>query len=136
MPQSERIIVCKMRRSNGSIDAEKKQHTLKKTVMALPDKFIIFLGRTFSGHNHDYLMLKQELPPELDWFADINVRVDLGYLGIKSDYRGEQIDIPTRKQRKSQKHPNPQLSEEQKAANTALSSGRIYIEHAIRGMKC
>ena len=49
--------------------------------MALPDRFIIFLGRTFSGHNHDYLMLKQELPPELDWFADISVRVDLGYLG-------------------------------------------------------
>ena len=50
--------------------------------MALPDKLIIFLGRTFSGHNHDYLMLKQELPPELDWFADINVRVDLGYLDV------------------------------------------------------
>ena len=103
--------------------------------MALPDKLIIFLGRTFSGHNHDYLMLKQELPPELDWFVDLNVRVDLGYLGIKSDYRGEQIDIPTRKPRKSQKHPNPQLSDEQKAANTALSRVRIFIEHAIGGMK-
>jgi hypothetical protein len=99
--------------------------------MALPDKLIIFLGRTFSGHNHDSLMLKQELPPELEWFADINVRVDLGYLGMKSDYRGEQIAIPTRKPRKSQKHPNPQLSEEQKAANTALSRVRIFIEHAI-----
>ena len=54
----------------------KKQHTLKNTVMALPNKFIVFLGRTFSGHNHDYLMLKQEFPPELDWFIDINVRVD------------------------------------------------------------
>ena len=80
-------------------------------------------------------MLKQELPPELDWFADINVRVDLGYLGIKSDYCGEQIDIPTRKPRKSQKHPNPQLSDEQKAANTVLSRVRIFIEHAIGGMK-
>src|SRR2546430_16336943 len=97
MPPSERIIVCKMRRSNVSITAEKKQHTLKNTVMSLPDKFIIFLGRTFSGHNHDYLMLKQELPPELDWFADLNVRVDLGYLGVKSDYRGAQIAIPTKK---------------------------------------
>ena len=67
---------------------EKKQHTLKNTVMSLPNKFIVFLGRTFSGHNHDYLMLKQEFPPELDWFTDINVRVDLGYLGIQSDYTG------------------------------------------------
>ena len=80
-------------------------------------------------------MLKQELPPELDWFANINVHVDLGYLGIQSDYRGEQIAIPTRKPRKSRKNPNPQLSEEQKAANTALSRVRIFIEHAIGGMK-
>jgi len=103
--------------------------------MSLPDKLIVFLGRTLSGHHHDYTMLKQEFPPELDWFTDLNVRVDLGYLGIKSDYRGDQIDIPTKKPRKSQKNPNPQLSEEQRAANTALSRVRIFIEPAIGGMK-
>ena len=113
----------------------KKQHTLKNTVMALPDKFIVFLGRTFSDHNHDYRMLKQELPPELDWFADIHVRVALGYLGMLSAYRGDQIEIPTRKPPKSKKNPNPQLSDEQKAANTALSRMQIFIEHAIGGMK-
>jgi hypothetical protein len=115
--------------------AGKKQQTLKNTVMALPDKFIICLGRTFSGHHHDSIMLKQEFPPELDWFADINVRVDLGYLGVKSDYHGDRIDIPTKKPRKSQKNPQPQLSDEQKAAHTALSRVRIFIEHAIGGMK-
>jgi hypothetical protein len=102
--------------------------------MALPDKCLIFLGRTCSGHHHDSLMLQPEWPPELAWFADINGRVALGYLGIKADDRGEQIDIPTRKPRKSQKHPNPQLSDEHKAANTALSRMRIFIEHAIGGM--
>ena len=30
---------------------------------------------------------------------------------------------------------NPQLSDAQKAANTALSQVRIFIEHAIGGMK-
>jgi hypothetical protein len=44
--------------------------------MALPNKLIIFLGRTLSGHHHDDLMLKHEFPPELAWFIDINVRVD------------------------------------------------------------
>jgi hypothetical protein len=87
---------------------EKKQHTLKNTVMTLPDKFIVFLGRTFRGHNHDYRMLKAEFPPELDWFADLHVRVDLGYLGIKTDYRGDRIDIPTKKPRKSKQNPMPQ----------------------------
>src|SRR5262245_45445645 len=72
--------------NNVSITVGKKQHTLKNTVMALPNKVIVFLGRTFSGHNHDDLRLKQEFPPELDWFIDINVRVDLGYLGIQSAY--------------------------------------------------
>jgi DDE superfamily endonuclease len=113
----------------------KKPHTLKNTVMALPDKFMVFLGRTLSGHQHDYLMLKQEFPPAFDWFTDINVRVDLGYLGIQSDYKGDQIDIPTRKPRKSKKNPKPQLNDDQKAANKALSQIRIFIEHAIGGMK-
>src|SRR5215813_10793987 len=135
MPLNVRINVQPMMRNNGRITVEKKQHTLKNTVMALPNKVIVFLGRTFSGHNHDYSMLKQELPPELDWFIDLNVRVDLGYLGIKSDYRGDQIDLPTKKPRKSQKNPNPQLSDAQKVANKVLSQVRIFIEHAIGGMK-
>ena len=95
--------------------------------MSLPDKFIVFLGRTFSGHNHDYTMLKQELPPHLDWFTDIHVRVDLGYLGIQADYRDDQIDIPTKKPRKSKKNPSPELSAEQKAENKALSQVRIFV---------
>src|SRR6516225_6795773 len=67
--------------------------------------------------------------------ALINVRVDLGYLGMQSDYKGDRIDIPTKKPRKSKKNPNPQLSDAQKAANTVLSQIRIFIEHAIGGMK-
>ena len=87
--------------------------------MSRPDKGIVFLGRTLSGHHHDDTMLPQEFPPEVEWCTDLNVRVDLGYLGIKSDYRGDQMDIPTKKPRQSQKNPNPPLSEEQRAANTA-----------------
>jgi hypothetical protein len=101
----------------------------------LPDKFIVFLGRALSGHNHDYIMLKQEFPPELDWFTDIHIRVDLGYLGMQSDYRGDPIDLPTKKPRKSKKNPNPALSPKQKAENKALSQVRIFVEHAIGGMK-
>ena len=76
--------------------------------MSLPDKCIVFLGRTLTGHHHDYRMLKQELPPERDWLTDITVLVDLGYLGMQSDYRGDQIDVPHKKPRKSKKNPSPQ----------------------------
>ena len=103
--------------------------------MSLPNKFIVFLGRTFSGHNHDYKMLKQELPPDGAWFLDIKVFVDLGYQGIHTDYQGEQIAIPHKKPRKSKKDPHPQLNAEQKATNTAVSHVRIFVEHAIGGMK-
>ena len=115
--------------------AAKKQQTLKNTVLSCPDKFMVFLGRTCSGHHHDDSMLKHEFPPELDWFEDIQVRVDLGYQGMQSDYRGDQIEIPTKKSRKSQKNPTPQLSDAQKAAHKTLSQVRIFIEHAIGGMK-
>jgi DDE superfamily endonuclease len=54
---------------------------------------------------------------------------------MQSDSRGDRLDLPTKKPRKSQKPPHPPLSEEQKAANTALSQVRIFIEHAMGGMK-
>ena len=135
MPPNGRIIVPQMPPNNVSSTVGKKQHTLKNTVMLLPNKLIVLLGRTLSGHNHAYLMLQQEFPPELDWFTDLNVRADLGDLGIQSDYRGDRIDIPTKKPRKSQKHPNPQWSDEQKAVNKALRQVRIFMEHAIGGMQ-
>jgi len=76
--------------------------------MSLPDKFIVFLGRTFNGHNHDYSILKQKLSPYLYWFIDINALVDLVYLGMQSDYRGDQIEVPHKKPHKRKKNLNPQ----------------------------
>ncbi len=101
----------------------------------MPDKWIVFLGRTFSGHNHDYSMLKQEFPPDLDRFSDVDVWVHLGYQGIQSDYKGEMLEIPHKKPRKSKTNPTPELTAEQQAANYAVSQVRILIEHAIGGMK-
>lgn len=113
----------------------KKRHTLKNTVISTVDKVILFVGRTFTGHNHDYTMLKAELPPEADWFSALRVWVDLGYLGIATDYVGDQISVPTRKPRKSKSNPEPQLTPEQIAVNRAISQVRIFVENAIGGIK-
>jgi hypothetical protein len=78
--------------------------------MSLSDKFIVFLGRTFSGHHHDYSMLKQEFPPNVAWFKDIHVRVDLGYQGMPADYHIEQIDIHHKKPRTRVKRTRIQSS--------------------------
>jgi len=44
--------------------------------MSLRDQFSVVLGRTVGGHHHDYSMLKQEFPPEIDGLRDIQIRVD------------------------------------------------------------
>ena len=76
---------------------KKKRHTMKNTVISTIDKVILFVGRTFTGRNHDYKMLKEELPPDLDCFSELKVLVDLGYVGIQSDYEGEDRDLPFQK---------------------------------------
>src|SRR5258708_4907642 len=102
MPPNGPLIGHKRMPNNGSIPAKKKQHPLKNTVRSLPHKWIVLLRRTLSGHQHDDTRLQQEFPPEVEWLADLHMRVALGYLGITSDYRGDQIAIPTKKPRQSQ----------------------------------
>lgn len=124
-----------MRNNNVSTTVAKKRHTLKNTVISTADKVIVFLGNTFTGRHHDYKMLKVELAPELDWFVGLCVLVDLGYLGLQTDYAGAQMQRPHKKPRKSKLQPDTCLTEDQKRDNKALSQVRILIEHAIGGIK-
>jgi hypothetical protein len=103
--------------------------------MSTVTKWIVFVGRTFSGHEHDYTMLKTEFPPEHPWFESIHALLDLGYQGILDDYRAENIEIPHRKPRKSKKNPLTELTCQQKAENHALSRIRIFVENAMAGIK-
>jgi len=103
--------------------------------MSTLDKVILFVGKTFAGHTHDYTMLKEEFPPEKAWFEFLQVLVDLGYQGILTDYVGNEIQVPHKKPRKSKKNPATSLSAEQTAENQALSKIRIFVENAICGLK-
>lgn len=103
--------------------------------MSSAKKVILFVGQTFSGCTHDYTMLKAEFSAEKAWFAELEALLDLGYQGIQTDYQSEHIRIPHKKPRKSKANPNPQLTDEQKKDNRALAKLRIFIEHAIGGIK-
>lgn len=103
--------------------------------MSTVEKVILFLGRTFTGRNHDYSMLKQEFSPEQDWFNALEVLVDLAYLGMSKDYSGENIHLPHKKPRTSKKNPITKLTDEQKAENRTLSQIRVFVENAIGGIK-
>jgi hypothetical protein len=115
--------------------AEKTQQTVQTTVLSLPDTWIVFLGRPLRGHHHDAPMLQHAWPPEVDGLTALSVRVDRGSRGMKADSRGEQMDLPTQKPRKSQQNPNPPVSDEHRTAKTALRHVRIVIAHAMGGMK-
>ncbi len=108
---------------------------MKNTVISTLDKTIFFLGKTFAGHVHDYTMLKEEFPPQEEWFELLQLFVDLGYQGVCSDYAGDGIHIPHKKPRKSKTTPVTTLSDEQKAENQAMSKIRIVVENAICGLK-
>ncbi|MCX6065363.1 MAG: hypothetical protein NT121_06370 [Chloroflexi bacterium] len=87
---------------------------IKNTIMSTVTKWIVFVGDTFSGHEHDYSILKAEFPPEYPWFENIHALLDLGYQGILDEFVGDNIEIPHKKPRKSKKNLKPELTCEQK----------------------
>lgn len=122
-------------KQSAMYSGKKKRHTVKNTIISSVDKVILFLGKTFPGHFHDYKMLKEEFPPDQPWFKDINGLADLGYQGIQKDYEDNGIRIPNKKPRKSKINSNPELTQEQKDENRSLSRIRIFVENAIGGIK-
>lgn len=120
----------------GYYSGKKSTHTMKNTVIITYSSKIVFLGDTNPGKIHDYKLLKDELPPNENWFKDVTVFVDLGYLGIAKDYSNNTtINIPHKKPRKSKNNPNPQLTDQQKEENKKLSRDRVKVEHVIGSMK-
>jgi len=81
------------------------------------------------GKSHDYKQLKHEFSPDDGWFSDLPVSLDLGYQGFAKDYVCQSVSQPAKKPK------NGELSAEKKVANQQISSGRIWIEHAIGGLK-
>jgi hypothetical protein len=87
---------------------------------------------------HDYQLLKEELhwyEGCQNWFELLEIFVDLGYKGIDKEFQIKKLNIPFRKPRKTKRNPDPQLTEQQKQHNKAVSQTRILVEHAIGSMK-
>jgi hypothetical protein len=114
---------------------KRKDHTIKNTIISAKNKVIYFLGNTFSGSLHDFNIFKTEFDPELDWFNNINLYVDLGYTGINSIYINGNIMLPHKTPRKSKKNLNPELTPEQKRHNSNVGRIRVFVENAIAGLK-
>lgn len=97
--------------------------------MANIEKRILFMSEAYHGSVHDYAMLKNEFDPkEANWFDNFELLVDLGFLGIKRDYKAK-VKMPAKKPRKKE------LTKEQKEYNRSVSQIRIKVEHSIGGLK-
>ncbi len=87
------------------------------------------MSKGWVGKSHDYTQLKHEFPANDGWFRDLPVSLDLGYQGFAKDYDCQLVSQPFKKPKKAE------LPAEKKAENQQISSGRIWVEHALGGLK-
>lgn len=93
------------------------------------DKSIKYLSDVYVGTRHDFSILKSEFPSNTSWFANFNLKVDLGYLGIAKEYDCKSLSIPHKKTK------NNPLTEQQKAENKQMASERVCVENSFSGLK-
>lgn len=113
------------KRQKHSYSGKKKRHT-KKTQIAIEKntKLIIGVSPPMKGKIHDKKQLEQtnwdkKLPDKVTRYGDS------GYQGMPEDT----WTIPKKKPK------GKELTKQQKRANKKISKERIFVEHAIRGMK-
>jgi hypothetical protein len=78
---------------------EKKIHSRKALIITNKEKEILYVSALFTGKTHDYEILKRSIPKNTDCFLAKEILVDLGFIGIKKDYKIENLSIPHKKKR-------------------------------------
>lgn len=119
----------------NAYSGKKGCHTDAAMVLSNRNRWIYYVSYIYFGSSNDFGIFKEEFEPGLDWFAKFRVILDLGFVGFDKNYKAKEIIIGHKKPRKSKENPSPLLTEEQKKENTEISKKRIFVEHAIGGMK-
>lgn len=74
--------------------------------------------------------MKAEFPPKTkNWFKNLSIHIDLGFMGFDKLYNFKELFIPDKKPRKKE------LTEKEKESNKKKSQKRVVVENAIGGMK-
>jgi hypothetical protein len=105
---------------------KKKRHTVKNQFMVNNRGYILHKIGYKKGKRHDYDIYKTDHPSTPK--EVINV-LDLGYLGIETDFPEQLSALPCKKKR------NLDLSHEEKEFNKFYSKKKIVIEHTICRLK-
>lgn len=112
-------------RQTAHYSGKKKRHTVKNMVLSdQTGQRVLYLGATTRGSTHDKTLAEADAPP---FPPESRGAADLGYQGYSPP--NLQLTLPIKKPK------GGELTDEEKAVNTALAKKRIYVEHAIRGIK-
>ena len=115
------------RRRKNYYSGKKKRHTVKTQIMVNKKGVILHKTKHRNGKKHDYHVFKKKGPPPVP--PDVEIGVDLGYLGIEKDYPDMKVKIPVKKPKRKE------LTKKQKRQNKKLRRERVVVEHTISRMK-
>ncbi len=103
----------------------KKIHSVKNTIISdKKSNYVIFLGDTFEGKEHDKTILEAQ---EVKFTELVDGYIDQAYLNLK--IKNMTAIIPHKKPK------GKELTEEQKKQNKDKSKIRVGVEHSIGGIK-
>jgi len=105
---------------------KKKKHTVKNQIMVNNRGYIIHKIGYKKGRRHDYDVYKKNHPVIPKQVVNV---VDLGYLGIETDFPEQLSALPYKKRYQED------ISQEEKEYNKIHSKKRIVIEHTICRLK-
>lgn len=115
------------RRRKNYYSGKKKKHTVKTQIMVNKEGVILHKTKHRNGKKHDYHLFKEKGPPLIP--PEVEVGVDLGYLGIEKDYPDMNVNIPVKKPK------GKELTKKQKRQNKKQRKERVIVEHTIGKMK-
>ena len=123
------------RKRRTHYSGKKKRHTVKTQITVNKNGLILHKTRHARGSTHDYALFKHNHPHLPD---TVCVGVDLGYVGIKTDYPELGCEVPFKRRSpgRGKRGVNAKgLTPEQKSFNKRLSKERVVVEHTFSRVK-
>ena len=123
------------RKRKTHYSGKKKRHTVKTQITVNKDGLIVHKTRHARGRTHDYALFNHSHPHLPD---AVCLGVDLGYVGIKTDYPELRCEVPFKRHspgRGKRGVKSKDLTPDQKSFNQRLSKERVIVEHTFSRVK-
>jgi len=123
------------RKRKTHYSGKKKRHTVKIQITVNKNGLIVHKTRHARGSTHDYALFKHNHPHLPDV---VSLGVDLGYVGIKTDYPELGCEVPFKRRSPGRGKRGVKakgLTPDQKSFNKRLSKERVVVEHTFSRVK-